>query len=182
MGWLELIERIIGHLAWPIAVFLILNQFRTELGSAIKRIRSARYKGAEINLEQEMTEIKDDAEMAGITIAYPPGSFAEDSIRSIELAPEWAFIKSWQDIENVIMSLKSKLPDDKKYRGPITLVVQGLVEEGIVDPKMASLIDKLRIVRNRVVHGVDPDVTRGEALEWLGISRSVKDRLAQKLE
>ncbi|MEL7614022.1 DUF4145 domain-containing protein [Vreelandella titanicae] len=180
MEWLELIEGTIGHLAWPVAIFLILNQFRAELGSAINRIKSVRYKDAEINLEQEMMEIKNDAEMAGITIAYPPGSFAQDSVRSIELAPEWVFIKSWQEIENVIMGLRSKLPEDKKYKGPITLVVQRLVEEGIIDPTMASLIDKLRSVRNRVVHE-DSDVTRGEALEWLGISRSVKDRLAQKL-
>ena len=180
MGWFELIEGVIGHLAWPVPVFLILKQFRTELGSAIKRIRSAKYKDAEISLEHEITEIKNDAEMAGITIAYPPDSFAEDSVRSIGLAPEWAFIKSWQEIENVIMRLRARLPDDKKHRGPVTLVVQALVEEGVLDPTMASLIDKLRIVRNRVVHGEDPDVTRGEAFEWLGISRSVKDRLAQK--
>ena len=59
-------------------------------------------------------------------------------------------------------------------------MINTLIAEGVIDESMGNLIQKLRNVRNKIVHTADPDVTRGEALEWLGISKSVRNRLVQK--
>ncbi len=180
MEWFQIIERIIGHIAWPIAAFFIVAQFSDELKSFIRRIKNAKYKGVEIDLSNEIQSIKNDAELAGITIAYPSGSFPEDSIRNIDVAPEWAFIQSWQDIENVIFQIYAKKHGAPSSKGPISNVINTLVTDGVIDESMSNIIQKLKNVRNKIVHAVDPDVTRGEALEWLGISKSVRDRLVQK--
>tara|TARA_R110000744_G_scaffold257211_1_gene372641 strand:- start:241 stop:459 length:219 start_codon:yes stop_codon:yes gene_type:complete len=54
-------------------------------------------------------------------------------------------------------------------------------ENGIIDTEMEMLINKLRQTRNLIVYNSDSLITRGEALEWLGISKSIKDRIEQKL-
>lgn len=180
MEWFQIIERIIGHVAWPLAAYFIVGQFSDELKSFIRRIKNAKYKGVELDLGNEIQSIKDDAELAGVTITYPIGSFPEESIRNINAAPEWAFIQSWQDIENVIFQLYSKKHPVDSPRAPTGNVINTLIAEGVIDESMGNLIQKLRNVRNKIVHTADPDVTRGEALEWLGISKSVRNRLVQK--
>lgn len=180
MEWLKIIERIIGHLAWPVAAFFIIRQFSDELRLFIKRIKNAKYNGVELDLSSEIEAIKTDAENAGVTISYPSSTFPTDSIQNIAAAPEWAFIKSWQEIENVLMHLYSSI-SNQEHRGSIILVISSLVSEGIIDQSMATLIDKLRTVRNKIVHSSESEVTRGEALEWLGIAKSVNDRLLTKL-
>ncbi len=101
-------------------------------------------------------------------------------IRNIEAAPEWAFIQSWQDIENVIMQLHLKKHGALSPKGPISNIINTLVTDGVIDESMGNIIQKLKNVRNKIVHASEPEVTRGEALEWLGISKSVRDRLVQK--
>ncbi len=60
--------------------------------------------------------------------------------------------------------------------------LENLENKGIVHPEMAIVIRKLQSTRNLIVHDSESRITRGEALEWLGISKSVKDRLEQKLK
>ena len=182
MEILGVIEKTIGHIAWPLAVFLIFHQFSSEIKTFIKRIKNAKYKGVELDLENEIQNIKSNAESAGITILYPSSSFPEDSIRNIEIAPEWAFIKSWQEVENVLLSYYSKISGLKKTgRVSIRMTLSYLESKGLIDAEMTMLIQKLQSTRNLIVHNSDSNITRGEALEWLGISKSIKDRLEQKL-
>ncbi len=124
MELLDFFEKITGHLAWPLVVFFIFRQFADEIRSFIKRIKNAKYKGVEFNLEKEMQEIKSDAESAGITIFYPQSSFPEDSIKNIEIAPEWAFIKSWQEIENVLIHYYSTVSGSKSEKVNVRKVLR----------------------------------------------------------
>lgn len=181
MEFFSIIERIIGHLAWPFATYFVVTQFGEELRGFIRRIKNAKYKDIEINLENDIQKIKVEAESAGVTIAYSSIAFPEDSIRNIEVAPEWAFIKSWQEIDNVVQQLNSKYLGSEKLRGPTSLILSALFAQGIISQEMLHLIGSIQQVRNKIVHSSNSDVTRGEALEWLGISKSIKDRLAQKL-
>ena len=85
----EIVEKIIGHIAWPLAAYFILRQFRSEIRLLLKRIKTAKYKGMEIDLKEELKEIKSEAELAGITVYYPDSSFPDNSIKNIKEVPEW---------------------------------------------------------------------------------------------
>lgn len=181
MEWFEILERIIGHIAWPLAAFLIVRQFSDEVKLLFKKVKTAKIKGVELDLSNEIQSIKNEAESAGITILYPTGSFPADSIKSIEAAPEWAFIQSWQEIDNVLLKIQSERYPDMRRSGSTIAVTEELYRDNLIDDALKNLLHKLRKVRNGLVHAEDPDITRGEALEWLGISKSVKDRLIQRL-
>ena len=181
MKWLEIVERIIGHIAWPLASYLIVIQFRSEIRSFIKRIKNAKYKDLQVDLEKEIKEIKDEAEDAGINITYDSSAFSEDSIKNIQAAPEWAFIKSWQDIEDTLLKYYTTVSGLKTKRVSVGKVLIYLENKGILDDEIIMLIRKLMSVRNQIVHNSVSSVTRGEAIEWLGISKSVNDKISQKL-
>jgi len=187
--YFEIIEKLIGHLAWPVAIYFIFYKFKSDVSTFLKRINRAKIKGLEVNLEQGLNEIKTEVSEAGITIAYPQSSFSKETISNIEVAPEWAFIMSWQEIENLLLKYYEgkKVGDkyystrNKNYIDSINWILQDLFKKGIISDSLLSVIQNLKDMRNMVVHKTNPDVTKGEALEWLGISRSVKNRLSQRL-
>ena len=177
---MEFIEKIIGHIAWPIAAFFIVTQFKHEIREFVRRIRTAKYKDVELNLGQEIQSVKQGAEDAGITIFYPDTAFPAETVSSIEAEPEWVFIKSWQEIESVLTKLYRQTTGNEK-RESISEIIKFLTEEGVIQEELAELVSKIKGIRNKIVHVSDSELTRGEALEWLGISKSVKDRLEQRL-
>ena len=154
---------------------------RADVSRFLKRINTAKYKDLEINLAEQLENLKNDASNAGVTIMYSPESFPTDNITNIEAAPEWAFIKAWQEIENVVGDYYAQVSGLSEKRVPFRKAASYLKQKGIIDGEMAMLLDKIQNTRNLIVHSTDSSITRGEALEWLGISRSVRDRLAQKL-
>lgn len=180
MNVLEFISSIIGHLAWPIFFFLIFRMFKEEIVAFVRRVRVARYRDVEINLQKEIEEVKEDAELAGVTIAYPPESFPDQSIKKLDIAPEWVILQSWQEIENLI-STHYKRVTGTAHNVPVIEAVSELSKNHIIDADMRQLIDRLRRTRNIIVHGRGEPLTKAEALEWLGIARSIRDRLAERL-
>lgn len=181
MKFIELIVALVGHLAWPVAIVVIIRSFKRELTSLISRIKKASYKGIEIDLEKEFQEVKKEAEDLGITINRGD-PFSDESFRTYDEAPEWAFIKSWQETESLVLSAVSTLRQGRLRTSDFNEALSALVGANIINNDMASLIGKLREIRNKIVHGGESTVTRGEALEWLGISKSIRQRLQQAIE
>ena len=183
MEVLKLLTEIIGHLAWPTAAVLIALSFRSEISKFLQRVRNAKYMGVELDLEKEFAELKAEATDAGVTIMYPATSFDKPTIDSLESAPELALIRSWQEIENAIISHYGTVSGlkESQHRFNFNKALGYLRSMGTINAEMEMLIQKLRQVRNMVVHSTDAALSRGEALDWLGISKSVLDRLNQKI-
>ena len=182
MEYLKLVVQALGHIAWPIAIYLIASSFKSEISTLLKRVKKAKYKGVELDLESAIEEVKSKAENAGITMNYPLSMFPKETIDSLDSSPEWVFIRTWQEIENVLKNAY-KVKVGNVGRIPITMkVISELQKNGVIDSEMASLINQMREVRNQIVHTASFDVTRGELLEWVGLSRSITDRLTQQLQ
>ena len=181
MAYVESIEKIIGHVAWPMVFIFIFLFLRKEISLLLSRITKAKYKDLEIDLRKTMGEIRNEAENLGITIAYPESYFPKESIENLKDSPEWAFIKSWQEIEDVLSPLVGVGSQGEVRRRSVNAALDELLSKKLIEPEMAAIVQKVRGVRNKIVHSPEAEasVTRGEALEWLGISRSICDRLRQ---
>lgn len=174
--YIKILVELIGHIVWPLVLLIIAFYFKGEVPKFLKRVKKAKYGELELDLSEAIAEVKSTAIEAGITIAYPAKSFNENDMALFEQAPEWAFIKSWQNIENLLMT-----PQKGERKKPITRVIKELAESSVIDFDLSQLVLKMNRLRNDIVHSQNIDLTRGEALEWLGLSRSVHDRLKQKL-
>ncbi|EGR0930950.1 hypothetical protein EIC00_24735 [Vibrio parahaemolyticus] len=174
--YLKLVVDLVGHLAWPIVVAGALLYFKKDVAKLLQRVKKAKYGDIEIDLVEAIDEVKGDAIELGITIAYPSSSFSASDLELVQTAPEWAFLQSWQNIENILIT---KGADGK--RQPITKIVRQLQSSEKIDSGLADLILKMYRLRNEIVHVSGIDLTKAEAMEWLGVSKSVSDRLVQKL-
>ncbi|MGF1845625.1 hypothetical protein [Vibrio lentus] len=175
--YIKLFVELVGHLAWPLVVVGALYYFKQDLVNVLKRLKKAKYGDLELDLSDAINEVKNDAINAGITIMYSPDSFEASEMTLMSQAPEWMFMKSWQGIESLLFEQNT---DGK--RKPISRIVRDLEASQIIEPYLAELILKMYKLRNEIVHTDGLELTRGEIIEWLGISKSVADRLKQKLD
>lgn len=167
---------LVEHLAWPVVIGGTLIYLRKDLVAILKRVKKAKIGEVEIDLAEEIEEVKNDALNMGITIAYPSSTFSKSDIEMIEHAPEWAFLQSWQKIENLLISRSIG-----NRRQPTVETINELANSNAIPSNLAELILKMYRLRNKIVHGGNVVLTKGEALEWLGVAKSVNDRLSQKL-
>ncbi len=177
MEFLKIIAQIIGHIAWPVALILIAYGFKKEISLLLGRIKQARYKGVELDLETEFKEVKQEAYDAEITVLYPESSFSKEYFDAINEAPEWVFIKSWQEIEQLIIEAQEQIPELSTKTKSISRTLSSLVEYSVITKELGILIKNMYEIRNKIVHSYNAEFTRGELIEWLGLARSLKDRL-----
>lgn len=60
-------------------------------------------------------------------------------------------------------------------------MIDELLSSSLIDSEVGNLVLKMYRLRNEIVHAKNPEISRGEVLEWLGLSKSVHDRLEQQL-
>lgn len=171
--WLDFIEKVIGHVAWPLAVFWTVLLFRGEISQFLKRIQKATFKGVALDLSKDIEDLKNTAIRAGVTVHYPRDYSDLVNVEQFEQAPEWAFIQSWQNIEETLRSLKPEVSSRQSVR----MLINEWERDGEISSEIKMILEKLSKIRNKIVHQGTGDVTRGEVLEWLGIAKSVNDRL-----
>lgn len=174
--YFKLVVDLVGHLVWPGVVGGAFLYFKKDVAKLLQRVKKAKYGDIEIDLVEAINEVKGDAIELGITIAYPSSSYSASDLELVQIAPEWVFLQSWQNIENILITKGS---DGK--RQPIYKLVQQLQSSYKIDSGLANLILKIYRLRNEIVHVSGIDLTKTEAMEWLGVSKSISDRLNQKL-
>ncbi|MEV5705732.1 hypothetical protein [Actinoallomurus sp. NPDC052274] len=94
-----------------------------------------------------------------------------------ETAPSAAIMGVWSEIEKSARRLAMLYGIDKKAPGNL---FRHLIEVRIIPGSMLKIIDRLRILRNRVAHG-DHEPTAGEALTYVSTANEVSTIL-RKLE
>ena len=172
----KLVVDLVGHLAWPSVAVGSLLYFKDDLVKLLKRIKRAKYGDLEIDLVEALDEVKHDAMELGITILYPSSAFSVGDLEMMKNAPECAFVQSWQNIEHILITRGSN-----GKRVPITKIVQHLQRIDKIDSGLADLILKMYRLRNEIVRVSDIEITKAETMEWLGVSKSVRERLEQRL-
>ncbi|WP_041408342.1 hypothetical protein [Shewanella baltica] len=102
--YLKLVVDLLGHLAWPAVFAGALLYFKKDVAKLLQRVKKAKYGDIEIDLVEAIDEVKSDAIELGITITYPSSSYSVSDLELVQTAPEWAFLQSWQNIENILMT------------------------------------------------------------------------------
>jgi hypothetical protein len=153
---LAFIASVIGSLAWPVTlliVILILLRNGTQLAKFVKTIR---FKDFELTLRSEFEKARTIAEEIEVGLALPPvrGEREESEDKVLALAqidPGVAVLKSWQKLEEKLTSLI-------QHNGLIRVLnresfVDRLVQLNKISATEKLLFERLRIIRDIVVHG-----------------------------
>lgn len=183
MGWLEFIEKMVGHLAWPGAAITILLILRKHLGGIILALKTLKLPGGvELELYDRFKELREEA--AKLPLSDDRTQAGSERDRSIQLAadfPQAAIMQSWIELEGELLEVSRAHtpPDAVATNRPISpaQTLRALRHAEILDQATFEVIDRLRHIRNQIVHAGKEVVTPGEALEFQQTAETVISQL-----
>lgn len=191
--YLKIIVEVIGHIIWPLSILIIFLLFRKEVKSLIKRLRSAKIKDFQIELdkrieekveekvekkvedikfEEKIDDIRKDAIDYGVTMIYPSETIEKEFNPMKELTKTYVIIETWKEIESLIQKL-----DDRENNYNISDSINYLVKNQKIQKYLAKMILALRELRNIAAHKSESSIDKEDYQNWVSISKSVIDRL-----
>ncbi|WP_123579375.1 hypothetical protein [Pseudomonas brassicacearum] len=151
MDWKQFCAAIIGSLAWPTAVVVVVVLLRSPLAKLIPMVRSLKYKDLHIDLSEKLEAVKEVVEAGTQNAEQPTPLHAEG--RLLELAridPRAAVMSAWIDVERALNSL-AKSAGISTNAGPMTIASELHAKDVLTALEMQTFRD-LRRIRNDAGH------------------------------
>ena len=175
LDWKQFVASVIGSLAWPVAVCFSLTLFAPELRRLLSRIKRARGPGIDLELSDKIEELSERAEV--IERRSEPDSIALDPriLRLAEEFPEAAVLEAYAALENELLNIRSRLPDNKPHRN-INEVLKYLADHNLISGNVSALVRSVRELRKSLVHTdtTQRTMTRSAAVELIRQIQSLK--------
>lgn len=170
MDWMAFIASIVGSLAWPVVLVVLLVLLRKNLGGMAERIEEITLPGgAKAKFVKALDQARAEKELVSFESRPLDRKVLMPDERRLELAnrfPEAAVMEAYKDVESVLLDLRSRLdlPPRTNLRG----VVRRLVERGVLAQDVQPLFDSVQQARNASAHAGNANrITRGEAIEYM---------------
>jgi hypothetical protein len=197
MDVLAFIAKLVGSLAWPAAVILIVFMCRRALAHLIPGLQRIKYKDIEVEFGRQLAEARGELSpvLSAKSLPEPqadkkalpqaPTSRARYFQSLAEVSPLAAILEAWLGFELAANAAVEFLGLTRDGR---PLSMQGLLavlhqQELITSPELDALT-RLRALRNNVVHGPEPDLSTDLIAEYatlLGrITEDMQNRLAKR--
>lgn len=174
MDWLQFIAAVVGHLAWPSVVVVLLILFRTHLGLLAERLIELSYGGAKITFEKKLQEGASIIQHAPEAVA----PLAEDANWKRSNAVD-QIISRYEQVDSILFDIADKLGFDV---AEARSVIYTLLHHKIVSKEIANLYQVIKDARNIVVHArvlpSEQDATEyaRQALYLLTVLMQVEDK------
>jgi hypothetical protein len=161
---LTFLDRLIGHLAWPLLVLFVLVWYRNEIAKQFDRLTKFKAMGVEGEFAAALKEAEkkaDETNLPSATSASVP--LAEDKRALPELLvskyPELAIVEAWRKTEQAA--------SDKYGRQIGGNRVIDLPDE------VRPVYEQLRQLKNRAVHAAPGTISSSEADEYVQLANRV---------
>lgn len=187
MDKLAFVSSLISSLVWPLIVVFIVVLLRRPLREFIRdlgrRLRIIKFPGGEAEFSQELAEIKEAADVAnlppavGLPTGESPSLRAEEDMnqwaRLAELSPRAAISEAWRLVENAMRETAKGLDIPQSDTRSTIALIRALGKHQALDAETAAIISDLRGIRNTAVHGVEPEISRSDAIEYVSLARRI---------
>jgi hypothetical protein len=155
MDILEFIASLVSSLAWPLAAVLISILFRSQFRGLLERLRSFTVGGTTAEFRDELGSTEQLVERLEPTKGPepPPIDFQAPLDPVPAVIPSAAIMTYWSRIEQVLQELAvNRGYSDASNRSALYLSKR-LQADGILDEETATILSRLRELRNRASHG-----------------------------
>ncbi|RBP75289.1 hypothetical protein DET47_12328 [Shewanella putrefaciens] len=182
MDWMTFITKIINSVAWPAAIVLVIWWLKSHIGQLIPFTKKFKYGELEIEFEQQLKELKKEAEASKLehaTLERDSSEMLEYISVTADVSPRAAIVEAWVGLELTALSSAGLLGigNDKGHM-PFSRLIQALESEGIIKSKDALILKKLQLLRNEALHSLDFKITKKEAQEFAELTRDMADLIA----
>ena len=156
-----------GDLVWPAVVIFALVYFHRPLVALLKRIKSVKGGGLEVQFDddaealEKTTEVLLQGRAAGVssvtgTLTATVSTDPERSIRlrgMVDSSPRSVVIESWIRVEQQLIRLSSGYV---RKPGP-RVMLRTMTQVGVIGSDLAGIIDSMLDLRNSVAHDIDEE-------------------------
>jgi uncharacterized protein YutE (UPF0331/DUF86 family) len=162
MNWLQFISDMVGHLAWPIVVLIIVFAIRKHLGSLAERVLELSFGGATVKFDKLLSKGAELIERAELPsqVASPDErrrvteriSKALERIKELRSRPVdvGQILNCYESIEKLIREIGEAVG---RPSNSTIVIMSFLLKKDLVSPEFARLFGTLREGRNIVAHG-----------------------------
>jgi hypothetical protein len=205
MDWLTFIAKIIEFGAWPFFAWLVFRTIKAPVAALIGRIRTAKYKDVELGFSDGVRELKETlpapiaAEIDEGKHRVPAGEIGleghaptakstptEESRRErllmlADLAPRAAVLEAWLEVEHAAQRLiRAHGVQNRPLRmvGPQVLS-DYLAKLDEITPEQRVSFEKLRKLRNQVVHFAEVSLPLDSVIEYIDIALALAEQFNQ---
>lgn len=184
--WAKLLEAV-ASLLWPAFAFTIVIMFRQELGNLLRRIKSGKLFGQEIELDQSLKALSVRAESAAAETPsfvsnLPSARIAKDVAASddavrkvldeVPKSPKGALLILGAELERALRELLwSSGWHQGVGKATITRSIEHLEKLGVVPPNLGGSVRLFLEIRNRLLHGYG--VTDDEVFRAIDIGLTI---------
>ena len=196
MDWLDFIASVVRSVAWPAALVLIAWLLRAELKALLGRLETVRHKETEASFARAVEDVssevaeRDDAERrkevkrldeAHAELPSHPHLDAVTEVKRLggTLAdhPEAAILASWALLEGAYRQLAAQRHLPVSSSASVPVLIDALVDAGVIAPEDRSSVAKLRRLRNEVAHSNLPKPSAGSAISYTETVAKLLDRV-----
>ncbi|WP_434593363.1 hypothetical protein J3Q09_25985 [Pseudomonas sp. R4-83] len=171
MDWKQFCAAIVGSLAWPTTVVIVVVLLKSPLAKLIPMVRSLKYKDLHIDLSEKLEEVKDGLE-AGSKDSNQPMQLSVGD-RLLELArldPRAAVLSAWIDVERALTDLAKTVGVSADQ--PIMTIANELHARDVLTELEMKTFRDLRRIRNEAAHlhsliFFEEAKSMAEMCEWL---------------
>jgi hypothetical protein len=158
MSWLQFIDSMVGRLAWPVVVLIVLIAVRKHLGSLAERILELRFGGATVKFETALSKGNELIEEAPTPSPEPSTTSTEADrilVNTIARLKKWrkegyaGIPLAYQEIDNTLREIGEQLNVNERDK----TLMRTLRARNLISPEHLELYSALRTARNAVTHG-----------------------------
>ncbi len=184
MDWLQFIASLVGSLAWPLVVALLLILLRGQLSGLAERLEELTLPGgAKAKFEKQLAKAivtSEQIDWAPDVQHIQPQQAGGESLQLAKAFPEAAVLEAFKEVESLLIKIRSRLPGTSARS--LNIVIQRLLDMNYIDENAYELFQNLREARNAAAHARTANgITPGEALEYQYRAGLMKELLQNTL-
>ena len=183
MDWKAFIAAVVGALAWPVVVGILLFVLREELPNLIRRIKGATVAGTKVEFDEALDKLREETEVVAVErpLKADDTVFDERILALAESFPEAAVMEAFKSVESMLLGARQVFQFPP--RSNLQTIVKKLVETKDISPEAEVLFHNLQRARNAAVHAQSGSrISPGEALDYMKQARFLQDLLSPVLD
>jgi hypothetical protein len=183
MDWKTFVAGMTASLAWPIAFVISIVLFRKQLRVLLDRIKKLGAGGITAELSDQVEKAQEKAELVraeeGKSLDH--ADRLDDATQQlIKRSPDGAVLRSFKELEGVLLQIREKIPDGRKGRN-LNEVMRYLNDRDYVSGSVVELFQSLRRARNEITRAGEAQVTPDDAEKLVRQIRLVTQLLSEVL-
>ncbi len=176
---IEAISKLLGSIAWPVAIVVIARHYKKELAELLTRLKKIRAGSTEAEFELGVNEA---VVAAGIDDDAKTENASKDTMSVVELDPRGAILGAWLEVEKAFFALCDAqgiiISSPRKMRSVLP-AMKAIEKAGALDYEHISLFHDLRSLRNTAAHNIDFNPKPGAVILYTRAAKQLSDAISK---